>query len=138
MADRCCASFLTMCQPLKFAFCSMDSVQLSLLMFFWLLGMFCFQKGMRAFKAGDSRQYQICHTLWHVFLPLGGYLWIEYTRYYLLSSRLGPRPTLPGAEQLLEGVKMTADVTTSQAADDGMALLLGGASPDCQRAVSWM
>ncbi|CAE8581174.1 unnamed protein product, partial [Polarella glacialis] len=89
LADRCCASFLTMCQPLKFAFCSMDAVQLALLLVFWTLGILCFQAGGRAFAAGQGRRYQVFHTLWHIFLPLGGFMWIEYTRYSVLQS-LGP------------------------------------------------
>ncbi|CAJ1350985.1 unnamed protein product [Effrenium voratum] len=96
MADRCCASFLTLCQPLKLAFCSMDAVQLCVLCCSWTLGLLCFKAGARAFAAGNGRRYQIFHTLWHILLPLGGYLWIEYTRLsvLLLHSSALRRPLL--------------------------------------------
>jgi hypothetical protein len=80
MADRTSASFLTACQPLKFAFCQMDEVQLGLLLVFWGVGLTCFRLASRSFAAGNPRGYHILHTLWHIALPLGGYLWIEYTR----------------------------------------------------------
>lgn len=82
-ADRCCATFLTCCQPLKFAFCKMDLIQLVLLIAFWALGLYCFALGGKATKVGNRFRYQVFHTLWHIALPLGGYLWIEYTCYML-------------------------------------------------------
>mmetsp|Transcript_31236 Transcript_31236/g.90214 ORF Transcript_31236/g.90214 Transcript_31236/m.90214 type:complete len:245 (-) Transcript_31236:52-786(-) len=78
--DRTCASFLTMCQPIKFAFCHMDSGQLLLLALSWTIGLLCFCASARAFAAGKGLRYQVFHTCWHIALPLGGFLWIEYTR----------------------------------------------------------
>lgn len=97
-ADRCCATFLTLCQPIKLAFCQMDGVQLALLMCFWTLGLLCFTAGGRAFAAGDGRRYQVFHTLWHIALPLGGFLWIEYSR-TLVTLRASPLSmgTSPGS-----------------------------------------
>lgn len=80
IADRSCASFLTICQPLKFAFCSMDWLQLLVLVVFWSLGLGCFLFAKRAYERGQWQTYQVWHSLWHVALPLGGSLWIEYTR----------------------------------------------------------
>mmetsp|Transcript_98020 Transcript_98020/g.227314 ORF Transcript_98020/g.227314 Transcript_98020/m.227314 type:complete len:186 (-) Transcript_98020:28-585(-) len=79
-ADRCCATFLTLCQPLKFSFCHMDAAQLGLLVASWSLGLLCYLAGGHAFAAGKWRKYQVLHTMWHIALPLGGVLWIEYTR----------------------------------------------------------
>lgn len=79
-ADRSCATFLTLCQPLKFSFCHMDVMQLCLLVAFWILGLICYLAGGRAFAAGKWQKYQVFHSLWHIMLPLGGFLWIEYTR----------------------------------------------------------
>lgn len=81
VADRTCATFLTLCQPMKFAFCAMDAAQWFILLLFWTLGLLCFMAGKRCHSAGDAKRYQIWHTLWHLALPLGGCLWIEYTRY---------------------------------------------------------
>merc|ERR1719272_826290 len=78
--DRSCACFLTCCQPLKFAFCKMDRVQVSLLLVFFVLGLICFRLGCRAAAAGEHYRYQVFHSLWHLFLPMGGALWIEYTQ----------------------------------------------------------
>merc|ERR1712217_835507 len=86
-ADRCCATFLTLCQPIKFAFCVMNSMQLAILLTFWTLGLLCFLTGSKAFTAGKVMRYQVFHTLWHIALPLGGFLWIEYTRAALLWPR---------------------------------------------------
>jgi len=89
-ADRSCATFLTLCQPLKFSFCRMDSVQLALLLAFWALGLLCFRAGGQAFAAKRWRRYQVFHTLWHIALPMGGFLWIEYTRGALLPWKPAP------------------------------------------------
>lgn len=80
VADRSCASFLTICQPLKFAFCSMDWLQLLVLLAFWSLGLGCFLIAKREHEGGRWRSYQVWHSLWHIALPLGGCIWIEYTR----------------------------------------------------------
>jgi len=80
LADRTSATFLTCCQPLKFTFCRMDAVQLGLLFVSWSLGLLFFRAAGRAYASGDPRRYQLLHSLWHVALPLGGFLWIEYTR----------------------------------------------------------
>jgi len=112
-ADRCCASFLTLCQPLKLTFCSMDAVQLCLLSCSWTLGLLCFKLGGRHFAAGNARYYQIYHTLWHIMLPLGGLVWIEYTRLSVLLRYASQAPAPSGADLDL--------------------LWEGGAGPDCLR-----
>merc|ERR1740123_288673 len=91
MADRTCATFLTLCQPLKLAFCRMDASQLGLLLFFWKLGLFFYFLGGKAKLARKYLRYQFLHTMWHVALPLGGYLWIEYT--VLLAQEKCPMHT---------------------------------------------
>lgn len=123
MADRCCASFLTLCQPLKLAFCSMDAVQLCLLCCSWTLGLLCFKAGAKAFAAGTGRRYQLFHTLWHILLPLGGYLWIEYTRFSILLLH-GPR----------HGPLLSSDAIWAAQGDDVSTLLLwgpGAGGPEC-------
>lgn len=90
ISDRTCATFLASCQPLKFAFCTMDFTQASLLIVFFTLGLLCFRIGCRANVAGDSSRYQVFHSLWHLLLPLGGILWIEYTQ-TLVLARLSSR-----------------------------------------------
>jgi hypothetical protein len=80
IADRTSATFLTCCQPLKFTFCRMDEMQLGLLFVSWSLGLMFFRAASRAYASGDPRSYHLLHSLWHVALPLGGFLWIEYTR----------------------------------------------------------
>merc|ERR1712228_1014769 len=51
-----------------------------LLLGFWTLGLCFFRAAARAFASGNPRSYHMLHTLWHIALPLGGFLWIEYTR----------------------------------------------------------
>mmetsp|Transcript_54366 Transcript_54366/g.117675 ORF Transcript_54366/g.117675 Transcript_54366/m.117675 type:complete len:194 (+) Transcript_54366:35-616(+) len=80
IADRSCATFLTLCQPVKFAFCPMDHMQMTILAVAWCMGLAFFLMASRAFAAGDFRRYQIFHSFWHITLPLGGILWIEYTQ----------------------------------------------------------
>jgi len=92
-ADRTCATFLTMCQPVKFAFCSMNTVQLSILLAFWLIGLACFLAASKSFAAGKALQYQVFHTLWHIALPMGGFLWIEYTAALVCSEWPKDLPT---------------------------------------------
>mmetsp|Transcript_91687 Transcript_91687/g.259553 ORF Transcript_91687/g.259553 Transcript_91687/m.259553 type:complete len:206 (+) Transcript_91687:170-787(+) len=77
--DKSCATFLTCCQPLKFLFYSMDSVQIGLLLASLCLGLACYSLGKLSYAAAHMLRYQVFHTLWHVALPLGGYLWVEYT-----------------------------------------------------------
>mmetsp|Transcript_139682 Transcript_139682/g.348316 ORF Transcript_139682/g.348316 Transcript_139682/m.348316 type:complete len:216 (+) Transcript_139682:108-755(+) len=103
-ADRSCATFLTFCQPVKLAFCHMDFAQWGLLACSWTLGLLCFCAGARAFAAGKGLRYQVFHTLWHITLPLGGYLWIEYTRasVYAWPSQSGSS-SLRGAPALGAG-----------------------------------
>ncbi|CAE7440118.1 DNAH6 [Symbiodinium sp. CCMP2592] len=129
-ADRCCATFLTMCQPLKLAFCSMDAVQLSLLCCSWTLGLLCFKAGARAFVAGNGRRYQFFHTLWHILLPLGGYLWIEYTRLsvLLLHASSHRHPLLSS-----EAIWAAKHGAAAEGEDVGTLLLWGpgAAGPDC-------
>jgi len=130
LADRCCASFLTLCQPLKLAFCNMDAIQLSLLACFWTLGLLCFKASSRAFASGDGRRYQIFHTLWHILLPLGGYLWIEYTRLCVLLRYASAHKRLQHGLTFQTG----SFVTVSDDAGDFGSLLFwgpGSASPDC-------
>eukprot|EP00931_Biecheleriopsis_adriatica_P096727 TRINITY_DN70412_c0_g1_i1.p1 TRINITY_DN70412_c0_g1~~TRINITY_DN70412_c0_g1_i1.p1 ORF type:complete len:271 (+),score=44.95 TRINITY_DN70412_c0_g1_i1:74-814(+) len=129
IADRSCASFLTLCQPLKLAFCSMDAVQLSLLVCSWSLGLLCFKAGARAFAAGNGRRYQVFHTLWHILLPLGGYLWIEYTRLSVLLMDASTH-----REPLLSAKAIWAAKQSGGGAGDLGSLLFwgsGGAGPEC-------
>jgi len=84
--DRSCATLLTMCQPLKFSFCPMDQPQVAILMAFWFCGLLFFWASTRAFASGSFKLYQTFHSLWHVALPLGGFLWIEYTRILILHE----------------------------------------------------
>jgi len=84
--DRTCATLLTLCQPLKFSFCPMDQLQVGILMSFWTCGLLFFWAASRAHASGSFRSYQAFHSLWHVALPLGGFLWIEYTRLLVLSE----------------------------------------------------
>mmetsp|Transcript_51023 Transcript_51023/g.95524 ORF Transcript_51023/g.95524 Transcript_51023/m.95524 type:complete len:242 (+) Transcript_51023:37-762(+) len=128
LADRSCASFLTLCQPLKLACCSMDAVQLTLLCCSWSLGLLCWKAGARAFAAGNGRRYQFFHTLWHVLLPLGGCLWIEYTRLsvLLLHASSHRHPLL--SSDAIWAAKHSSD------GEDVSTLLLwgpGGAGPEC-------
>mmetsp|Transcript_50460 Transcript_50460/g.83870 ORF Transcript_50460/g.83870 Transcript_50460/m.83870 type:complete len:208 (-) Transcript_50460:91-714(-) len=88
-ADRSCASFLTLCQPLKFAFCRMDEEQVGILLTFFLLGLAAFKAGGRATALGHGMRYQLFHSLWHILLPLGGFLWIEYTAHLSLPCDAG-------------------------------------------------
>jgi len=85
-ADRCCATLLTLCQPLKLSFCTMDVMQLWLLVAFWTIGLMCFFAAKRAFGKGNIQSYQVFHSMWHVALPLGGCMWIEYTHLLLTGS----------------------------------------------------
>mmetsp|Transcript_25470 Transcript_25470/g.79393 ORF Transcript_25470/g.79393 Transcript_25470/m.79393 type:complete len:233 (+) Transcript_25470:31-729(+) len=103
-ADRSCATFLTLCQPLKFSFCHMDVMQLCLLLAFWVLGLTCYLAGSRAFAAGRWRRYQVFHSLWHVLLPMGGFLWIEYTRGALALWPVQAAGGLPGRGVPLTGL----------------------------------
>eukprot|EP00929_Paragymnodinium_shiwhaense_P119577 TRINITY_DN91481_c0_g1_i1.p1 TRINITY_DN91481_c0_g1~~TRINITY_DN91481_c0_g1_i1.p1 ORF type:complete len:313 (+),score=46.38 TRINITY_DN91481_c0_g1_i1:72-1010(+) len=79
-ADRTCATSLTLCQPLKMAFCAMDGWQILILLWSYSLGLFCLSRSYKTAAAGRMFAYQVWHTLWHILLPLGGFLWIEYTR----------------------------------------------------------
>jgi len=85
-ADRFCATLLTLCQPLKLSFCTMDVMQLRLLVAFWTIGLMCFFAAKRAFGKGNILSYQVFHSMWHVALPLGGCMWIEYTHLLLTGS----------------------------------------------------
>mmetsp|Transcript_23722 Transcript_23722/g.55308 ORF Transcript_23722/g.55308 Transcript_23722/m.55308 type:complete len:199 (+) Transcript_23722:45-641(+) len=87
-ADRTCATFLAMCQPGKFCFCSMDVVQAAILVVAWSMGLACYAMGRRAHNQGKARHYHAWHSLWHLLLPLGGGLWIEYTATELVSKGL--------------------------------------------------
>merc|ERR1712100_841170 len=100
IADRSSATFLSFCQPIKFAFCKMDPTQVALLVVFLVLGLLCFRAGTRAVAAGDAYRYQVFHSLWHLLLPLGGVLWIEYTQALVLSRQLSIRGGLLPAAAL--------------------------------------
>lgn len=99
--DRALAVFLCVCQPVKFAFCAMDTVQLVLLLAFFILGLVCFSFGKYQYSIGRLDCFQCFHTLWHLFLPFGGHFWIRYTinqvvhndiiqRYCMEGEVLGP------------------------------------------------
>jgi len=88
VADRNCARFLTLCQPIKFAFCRFDVVQVAILLTFLTFGLCSLKTGERALAGGDVRTFQVFHTLWHIFPPLGGALFIEYTRLVLAPGLL--------------------------------------------------
>lgn len=79
VSDKSCATFLTLCQPLKLAACHMDRIQVAILLLGWISGIVCFRLGLRAYAAGNADRFHVFHTLWHIFLPLAGLLWIEYT-----------------------------------------------------------
>jgi hypothetical protein len=85
-ANWCCATLLMLCQPLNFSFCTMGVMQLWLLVAFWAIGIMCFFAGKRAFRKGDIQHYQVLHSMWHVALPLGGCMWVEYTHLVLAGS----------------------------------------------------
>eukprot|EP00927_Polykrikos_kofoidii_P030530 TRINITY_DN26251_c0_g1_i1.p1 TRINITY_DN26251_c0_g1~~TRINITY_DN26251_c0_g1_i1.p1 ORF type:complete len:316 (-),score=17.80 TRINITY_DN26251_c0_g1_i1:50-937(-) len=118
-ADRTCASFLTMCQPLKFAFCPMDVVQVGLLSFWLLVGLMCLKLGFIYTSKGDFARMQVAHTMWHVALPLGGFLWIEYTSGSVATATVSSaaplmlsRTDLPGAEAVALTVGAVRDCST--------------------------
>lgn len=58
----------------------MDGLQLLVLAAFWSLGLGCFLVAKREHDRGRWLNYQVWHSLWHIALPLGGCIWIEYTR----------------------------------------------------------
>lgn len=90
VADVASASFLALCQPWKLTRCSMDSMQLIILLFSFVFGLLFFCRGKQAFVRGDLRSFLIMHSLWHVAFPLGGAIWIEYTAF-----KMGAPPLLP-------------------------------------------
>lgn len=90
MADIMSASFLALCQPWKLRMCSMDSVQATILLTAFIIGLFFFCRGKQAFSRGDLRSFLVMHSLWHVAFPLGGALWIEYTAFKIRESTMMP------------------------------------------------
>jgi len=66
-----------------------DVMQLWLLVAFWTIGLMCFFAAKRAFGKRKIQSYQVFHSMWHVALPLGGCMWIEYT-HLLLTRSLQP------------------------------------------------
>mmetsp|Transcript_109216 Transcript_109216/g.308962 ORF Transcript_109216/g.308962 Transcript_109216/m.308962 type:complete len:202 (-) Transcript_109216:428-1033(-) len=99
--DRSCATLLTCCQPLKFLVYSMDAVQAGLLAGFLALGLLGYFAGKWAHAAARVESYQAFHTLWHVALPLGGYLWVEYTTGHLPWLRASRSAELLAAARCL-------------------------------------
>mmetsp|Transcript_62566 Transcript_62566/g.116355 ORF Transcript_62566/g.116355 Transcript_62566/m.116355 type:complete len:195 (-) Transcript_62566:287-871(-) len=100
-ADRTCATFLACCQPGKFCFCSMDAVQTSILLLAWGTGLACYGMGRRAHGLGRAKHYHAWHSLWHLMLPLGGALWMEYTTLELVSNGLASCSDAASAGEIL-------------------------------------
>ena len=66
-----------------------QGAQVVILLLAWSSGLLSFKLGQHAHAAGNSHRYHLFHTLWHIALPLGGLLWIEYTRTLSLQATSG-------------------------------------------------
>eukprot|EP00971_Amphidinium_carterae_P103058 2040000-Amphidinium_carterae.1 len=66
----------------------MDAVQTSILLLAWGTGLACYAMGQQAHRSGRARHYHAWHSLWHLMLPLGGAVWMEYTALELVSNGL--------------------------------------------------